>query len=262
MRVFYMERGAGASNLQMRFNISSVTPGHVEVSKETTGKGAADLDTDFIEYPFQIFYQQEDEDGVLGEEQPLANDNEHIRVNYQGSNQPVRFVEAYRPPGVPAENAYRNVYFINPSKKAEIAFPDKTIKYRIVECAVDTSVYGAVLINGQAVDGTDENNIGLYSYSSTLQSADAMPTIAFENQVNGNVIKDLYITKKLYDKDDNEITDDPAAFNFRLYLSSVGDISADDLPAAFMYDYCILTADKKMCKYDSALQTFVPTELS
>ena len=29
MKIFYMERGAGASNLHMRFNLSYVTPGHV-----------------------------------------------------------------------------------------------------------------------------------------------------------------------------------------------------------------------------------------
>lgn len=43
MRVFYMERGAGASNLYMRFNIASVTPGHVVVSKTVEGDGADEL---------------------------------------------------------------------------------------------------------------------------------------------------------------------------------------------------------------------------
>ena len=57
MKVFYMERGANASNLHMRFNIAAVTPGHVVVSKSVSGEGADMLDTDFLEYPFQIFYK-------------------------------------------------------------------------------------------------------------------------------------------------------------------------------------------------------------
>ena len=53
MRVFYMERGAGASNLYMRFNIASVTPGHVVVSKTVEGDGADLLDTG-LEYSHSI----------------------------------------------------------------------------------------------------------------------------------------------------------------------------------------------------------------
>ena len=142
MKVFYMERGANASNLHMRFNIASVTPGHVVVSKSVSGEGAELLDTDFLEYPFQIYYTLPDgPNGEPGTEHLLANDDENIAVTYQNSNQPVTFVRKYRPPGFTEEQAYNNVYFINPARSAEIAFPDDTITYRIVECAVDTSVY-------------------------------------------------------------------------------------------------------------------------
>jgi fibro-slime domain-containing protein len=37
MKMFYMERGAGASNLKMRFNLASVKPGTVELSKKLKG---------------------------------------------------------------------------------------------------------------------------------------------------------------------------------------------------------------------------------
>lgn len=223
MRVFYMERGAGASNLHMRFNLASVTPGHVVVSKTISGNGANELDKDFIEYPFQIYYTlPEGENGEPGEEQLLGNDSEHIRVTYQNSNQPVTFVRKYRPPGFSDEDAYQNIYFINPSKNAEISFPDETISYRIVECAVDSTVYGNVKINGEDVPPERVEIKGnLKSYSSEIGTSEKKPSIAFDNVVNDNVIKDLSITKKLLDEDDHEITDDPATFNFRLYISSV-----------------------------------------
>ena len=263
MKVFYMERGANASNLHMRFNIASVTPGHVVVSKSVSGEGTEYLDSDFLEYPFQIYYTLPDgEGGAPGEEHLLSNHDEYAAVTYQNSNQPVNFVRMYRPPGVSEEDAYHNVYFINPSKNAEIAFPDNTITYRIVECAVDSTVYGNVTINGENVP-SDRIEIkgNLRDYYSEVSSAEHRPNISFDNLVNNNVIKDLFVTKKLYDDNDNEVTDDPATFNFRLALSSV-DVPADQIPLANMYHYFVLNSDKKLCSFDSEQKTFVETELT
>ena len=262
MKVFYMERGANASNLHMRFNIASVTPGHVVVSKSVSGEGAEYLDTDFLEYPFQIYYTlPEGPNGEPGEEHLLGNDDDYVAVTYQNSNQPVNFVRMYRPPGFTEEQAYQNIYFINPSRSAEIAFPDNTITYRIVECAVDSSVYGNVTINGEDVPQERVEIKGdLRSYSSETGSAELRPSISFDNFVNENVIKDLFITKKLIDDEDNEITDDPATFNFRLSLSSIK-VPADQIPLANMYHYFVLSSDKKLCCFDSEQKTFIETDL-
>ena len=262
MKMFYMERGANASNLHMRFNIASVTPGHVVVSKSVSGEGSELLDTDFLEYPFQIYYTlPEGEHGEPGEEHLLSNTDEHFAVTYQNSNQPVSFVRKYRPPGFTDEEAYENIYFINPSKNAEIAFPDDTITYRIVECAVDNSVYGNVTINGEQVPSDRIEIKGdLRSYSSETGSAILRPNISFDNLVNDNVIKDLFVTKKLIDDDNNVITDDPATFNFRLSLSSV-DVPADQMQLANMYHYFVLSPNKKLCRYDTQSRSFAETDL-
>lgn len=263
MKMFYMERGANASNLHMRFNIAAVTPGHVVVSKNVSGEGADELDTDFLEYPFQIYYTlPEGPNGEPGEEHLLGNDDEHVRVTYQNSNQPVNFVRRYRPPGFTEEQAYDNIYFINPSRSAEIAFPDETITYRIVECAVNSSVYGNVTINGEEVpEDRIEIRGDLRSYSSETGSAQLRPSISFDNHVNDNVIKDLLITKKLLDENNQEVTDDPATFNFRLSISSV-QVSADQIPLANMYNYLVLSPDKNICRYDPDTQGFAETSVS
>ncbi len=263
MKMFYMERGANASNLHMRFNIAAVTPGHVVVSKNVSGEGAEELDTDFLEYPFQIYYTlPEGPNGEPGEEHLLGNDDEHVRVTYQNSNHPVNYVQKYRPPGFTEEQAYKNIYFINPSRSAEIAFPDDTITYRIVECAVNSSVYGNVTINGEEVpEDRIEIRGDLRSYSSETGSAQLRPSISFDNHVNDNVIKDLLITKKLLDENNQEVTDDPATFNFRLSISSV-EIPADQIPRANMYSYLVLSPDKNMCRYDPDTQGFTETSIS
>lgn len=262
MKMFYMERGANASNLHMRFNIASVTPGHVVVSKSVSGEGADMLDSDFLEYPFQIYYTlPEGPNGEPGEEHLLGNNDEYVAVTYQNSNQPVNFVRKYRPPGFSEDQAYDNIYFINPSKNAEIAFPDNTITYRIVECAVNSSVYGNVTINGENVpDDRIEIRGELKSYSSESGSALVRPNISFDNHVNDNVIKDLLVTKKLLDEDNQEVTDDPATFNFRLSISSVK-VSPDQIPLANMYSYLVLSPDKKICRFDPDTASFAETSV-
>ena len=269
MRIFYMERGAGSSNLHMRFNLASVKPGQVVVSKSITGTGAELLDTDFLEYPFQIYYTIPDPDypdnpdKVI--EKLLGNDDEHVRVSYLGSNQPVTFVSKYRPPGFEDKDAYSNVYFINPTKNAEIAFPDETIKYRIVECAVDSSVYGEVLINGKPVpDNQVSTTNNLRSYSSDLVTAETRPTISFENVVNDDVIKDLFITKRLIDEDGKDILDDPATFSFRLYLSAVDVENINDLQRVNMYNYYVVKkvgSEYYLCVHDHDNTGFIQTSI-
>ena len=263
MKMFYMERGANASNLHMRFNIASVTPGNVVVSKEVSGEGADELDSDFLEYPFQIYYTlPEGPNGEPGEEHLLGNDDEHVRVTYQNSNNPVTYVRKYRPPGFTEEQAYDNIYFINPTRNAEIAFPDDTITYRIVECAVNTSVYGDVTINGEEVPPDRVEIRGdLRSYSSESGSASVRPRISFDNHVNNNVIKDLLVTKKLLDEDNNEVTDDPATFDFRLAIASY-EVPADQIPLANMYNYYVLSPDKEICRFDYVTETFAETGIA
>ena len=267
MKVFYMERGAGASNLRMHFNLSAVTPGHVVISKGVKGDGADGLDMDFLEYPFQIFYNTGDGEG----EKQLDNSDPLYGVKYQGTNENVPFVDLYRPPG--KTTTYEKIFFINPTKDAEISFPDGTISYRIVECAVDEDIYQNVLINGETVsekeegegnteeDGTKpwkEKKGDLWSYSSALSTADQRPSIAFDNYVSDDVIRDLYITKKLIDDNGNPITDDPSTFSFRLSLGS-GNVNADTIQLANMHTYYVLRPDgdnKIVCRYDEAEQCF------
>ena len=54
MKAFYMERGGGASNLHVRFNISHIKPGNVMLTKKVSG--SMDLDYHLMEYPYQLPY--------------------------------------------------------------------------------------------------------------------------------------------------------------------------------------------------------------
>ena len=264
MRVFYMERGRGASNLHMRFNISSVKPGCVVISKKVSGDDDNLLDLDFVEYPFQIYYRLRDgENGNVGEEHLLENGIGEYRVNYENSDHPVPFIKSYRPPGFSEEDVYKNVYLISPTRNAEVSLPPGTVSYRIVECAVDNTVYDSVTIDGEEVPEerikTSQNLQQLSSYWSDVGIPGEDPHISFDNHVGDDVIKDLFITKKLLDQNNREITDDTATFSFRLSLSAV-DVSTDE-SLVNMHKYYVLSPNHRICRFDHAAGTFCETSL-
>ena len=165
MKMFYMERGAGASNLRMRFNLASVKPGTVELSKKL--KGAENTSNKLIQYPYQIWYQtveyQKNEDGTYALdpdgnriitgykepvllEQPPANTNLTGKVYavYKGTKKLIPYRRSMKIGGI----TYDHVFLLRAGETAVINFPENTFRYKLVECGVDTSVYEHVYING------------------------------------------------------------------------------------------------------------------
>ena len=180
MKMFYMERGAGASNLKMRFNLASVKPGTVELSKKL--KGGSNASNKLIQYPYQIWYQtaeyQQNDDGtyVLDENghrvitdyhtpvllsQPPANTNltGQVYAVYKGTKKLVPFRESMKIGGM----TYNNVFLLRAGETAVINFPENTFRYKLVECGVDTAVYQHVYVNGDE----SQNEIFGKAYNNT-----------------------------------------------------------------------------------------------
>lgn len=262
MKIFYMERGAGASNLHMRFNLSYVTPGHVLLKKEI--KNAGDLDLSLVQYPYQIYYKEKDDPN----EYLLANTDRNVNVTYQNSTQKVEFKPSYTPPG--CSEAIENVYFLNPEQVAEIHFPSDTMVYRIVECGISAGndgVYKSVKIkdDAEALTGTEISGAGSvvkrYSYDSGWRSVATHTSTVFVNEINEKALRPLFITKKLYDESGNELNYDESAngttggnsyndntlFQFRLYLTNGVD---DELRLANMAKYRVKNASGFYCKWE------------
>ncbi len=180
MKMFYMERGGGASNLRMRFNLASVKPGTVELSKKL--KGVDNASNKLIQYPYQIWYQtaeyEQKEDGtyVLDGEgnriitayhtpellsQPSTNANLTRQVNavYKGTKKLIPYKQSMKIGGI----TYNNVFLLRAGETAVINFPENTYRYKLVECGVDTAVYTHVYINGD----NSQNEIFGKAYNNT-----------------------------------------------------------------------------------------------
>ena len=258
MRIFYMERGAGASNLHMRFNLASVKPGTVELSKVITGVDSTE--SFMAEYPFQIFFKEQ---AVEGEPEPVekqlipgssgAND---ITVKYKDTTRNVTHYSTFT--AADGTTTYEHVYMLKPGETAVISFPDDTFEYRIVECFVNTDVYEKVYVNGTEITGTDvmngENPVPRRkNYDCGYGEVLERTRVTYTNQVDLNAKGTLTFTKHLYEEDG--ITRIPHAhndttFTFRLYLGTENTPDAE-LPLADMYSYHVKDENNDYCVWAS-----------
>ncbi len=254
MKIFYMERGEGASNLHMRFNLSYVTKGHVIFSKKITGSD--DVDFSLVQYPYQIWYKDKKDDKA----KILTSSTELINVTYQNSTQKVEYAESYTPPG--SNTTYESVYFLYPDKAAEIHFPDDTIEYRIIECGINKEVYDHVYINGKELAGENvsaDADANRWSYDSDWMQVKDSATVTYENHVDPAGLRTLTFQKQLSDEHGKplETDDDDTTFSFRLFLSNGVN---DDLQLANMVKYYVVDKGGYLCYWDSDAGAFKPSE--
>ena len=249
MKVFYMERGAGASNLHMRFNLASVKPGTVVLSKEVTGTDGANLE--LMDFAYQIFYKTQD-DGDQSPYRQLTN-ADGVKVTYKGKTGDVPYVEEYDP--LNGDQTYSGVYLLKPGEAAEIQMPEKTVSYYIVECGVNTNVIEKVYANGTELTGT---GAGVRKdFETSEDSMENRPEVKYNNQVDKDAMRTLTITKRVFKEDGTtplHSNEDNTPFSFRLY---VGGENAANPSLADMFKYHVLDPQGNFCKWDSEQQTFV-----
>ena len=254
MRMFYMERGAGASNLHMRFNLAAVKPGSFILTKKLSG--TENPANDLIEFPYQIVYYTRADGGttphLLGE-----NPGEAEKVYYKDSNRNVKYAETFTPAGgtVP----YEHVFFLRPGQAAEVNMPEDVLTYYVTECGVNPFVYEHVYENNTELAGIPSGNPSRNDYSTAEDTLQHRPQVDFDNHVREGAMRTLQITKKLYDVDGQTLLHYPentTVFSYRLYLGSENE-DADDLPPANLYRYYVKDGDGNYCRWDKTQQRFV-----
>lgn len=259
MRMFYMERGAGASNLHMRFNLAAVKPGTVVLSKQLSGTNSGS--NSLLEYPYQIYYTIQ-RDGES--EEHLLNDPS--KVTYKDSTKQVKYEKQ-----LTLENqTYNNVFFLKAGESAVIELPENTVNYRIVECGISTATYDVVKANGETLAPTDTQNPGRKDYTTSLDTMTNRDTVLFDNHVKEGAMRTLSITKQLYDSNGQDLLhydaaegekEDKTLFSYRLYLGNAF-TSEDDIPPANLYSYFVKNRDGYYCRWDLAQKKFVSLGIS
>ena len=264
MRIFYMERGAGASNLHMRFNLSTAQKGVAQLSKELDG--ISDTDSSFAEFPYQILYHKADDSTEYymtnavhitdNEGHPIVDQTDD-HVFYTETKRPVKYEYSTDIGGV----SYNHVFFLKPGETADIIFPEDAVDYKVIECGVDTNVYESVKIKESNQELTGAQGSGYQEnrkdYAVDYESTDDRPKVTYVNKVRET--RTLTIQKNLYDALGNLQSESEAnsstTYDFRLYFGT--EFDTDVNTPADMYQYHVKDPDGNYCKWDETQQTFV-----
>ncbi len=278
MRMFYMERGAGASNLKMRFNLAAVKPGNFVFSKQLSGTELQD--NDLIEFPYQVWYFSTDDSEwhLLGDQE-----GESALVHYAGNTTPVKYAATFTP--ADGTEAYQHVFFLKPGQSAEVEMPEGAREYYVVECGINPDVYDEVrannmLLSGEGKELTEQdehyrssagytvtkNTIGTTKrcdYKTSSDTTENRSRVDFDNHVSEGAMRTLSITKKLYNEAGEPLTyaDDDTPFSFRLYLGDENSVT-DTIPPANFYTYYVKDANDNYCRWDADEQKFVSLEIT
>jgi fibro-slime domain-containing protein len=218
MKIFYMERGAGASNLKLRFNLATVDEKSVFLEKQLTGTHTTDYSN--TKYAYQLYYKPEgSSDFVL-----YANpDDESQKVHYEGQNSLVEYDESTEINGT----AYQNVFYLRAGENAEFTMPSKDTEYYFKELSVFNQEYDYVNINNERAFTSDFAETRLKEYPDVGSATDTVTNrkrVVYENHIDQDYLKKLIITKNVVDKDGNHVENDKTGFEFQVgFLNDAGE---------------------------------------
>ena len=207
-KMFYMERGAGASNLHMKFNLEVIPEGTIEVEKQLTNTDKQKYSD--VEFGFRVYAQDianKDANGVETYRDtyvPLTN------AVYNKGNRTGQTVtaETVTYDGV----SYDNVFKLKPDESIQISGLQKNRKYYVEEVGVQASQYDKITINGKDYVNEEGTTIDWSEGSATVGSR---PCVICQNNCSATNSRELLITKQMAN---GQTTND--TFDFKIQLSN------------------------------------------
>ena len=197
--MFYMEHGAGASNLEMRFNLPVIEKGKFAVEKQLDGTTQQKFAN--VYFAYQAFKKDGENDVPL------------TRAVYTGTENQVSFYNSVIING----KTYTNVFYLKPGESATFDEMPEDVAYYVQELGVGTDYYDEIIVNDVKIDGVDATETdGVYPTSVATVANRAKVT--YTNHCSEKNLNELRITKKLSEGS----FDDGSTFEFRLLLENAG----------------------------------------
>lgn len=210
LKMFYTERGGGASDLKIRFNLQTIPDGAIEVSKElsnTDKEKYAD-----VEFAFQFYAQKIISTDEFGNE-TYSNDYDLLNqaVN-KATGEPVKFNTV----NIGGKD-YENVFYLKPGETARFSGLQKDRKYYVKELGVSPDYYDKISVNGTVIKNFGEDGeptSEIQNIDSSIESVYKRPAIVFVNNCSKKNHLELRVKKEMLNTDPSNGT-----FSFRIQLS-------------------------------------------
>lgn len=217
-KMFYMERGKGASNLHMKFNLEVIPEGQVEVTKRLTNTDKENYTN--VNFAFQVFAQKIINTDEQGNEIYSEDIKDYVPLDkavYKNTEVPVVFENAvFEVDGKP--KTYENVFYLKPDQTAQFKNLKQNRKYYVVEVGVKASEYDKIIINGteyKAYNDKEQITGIIEDIKTNEQEVSARPVVICENNCSLYNSRELRITKKMKS---GQVTDD--TFSFKIQLTN------------------------------------------
>lgn len=201
MKMFYMERGAGASNLHMKFNLPVIPEGQITVEKQLTQE-TDPIKYGDVEFGFKLYVENADSTTGAG----------------LGTFRQVTDLSSYTAEKILADSTTDSLsldsqgrFYLKPKEKAVFNNIPKNLKYYVQEVDVRSEEYDQVTINGTTVVTPD----GEESFTATAPKAtvSSRPWVTFRNSCSAANLRSLTVKKVMAN---NETSSDDFTVNVKL----------------------------------------------
>ena len=198
LEFFYLERGGGAANCKLKFNMPSLPSDGITVSKiiDNYDDGAY---TD-VEFEFELYYDKDNDGTVSENEKVTGNDPKFAtytlkQIGSTGAGQTVPLGD-------------NGIFKLKHNEMATFDGLDLGRKYKIREVGVTSQEYDQVKITSSGVTdivtGDDVSNPTDKYYAEThVLEVGSNVQVVFHNRCSATNMKQLYIRKKLKGEDSN-----------------------------------------------------------
>lgn len=246
-KMFYMERGAGASNLHMKFNLQVIPEGQIEVKKELSNTDKEKYSN--VDFGFQVYAQTVKETDANGNVTYYDDKYELLSsATDKATGQSIQFSSESFKDSTGKEKTYDNVFHLKPEQSAIFSGLKANRKYYVVEVGVNAQEYDKILINGVEYQVFDENQqiSGIITDVKTNEKAvEERPVVICINNCSAYNSRELRITKEM--KEGQTSTD---TFSFKIQLSN--DAAEDQTLVPYANgNYYLKDADGNYWYYDA-----------
>ncbi|MFR9059709.1 hypothetical protein [Eubacterium callanderi] len=198
IKIFYMERGGGASNCKMKFNLPVMPKDSITVRKEVTNINEGSYSD--VNFNFRLFLEDNN-----------ATEVDKDTVEKNGTFYSLAKNKTYTMDGETLNTGDDGKFTLHHGQQAvfeEIA--DRKTKYILQEISVDQNRYDEFKVNGQAVqDGNiipSETETGKYIIQTDPLAIDKNAFVTFKNHCDSENLHDLDITKKMIEGQESNDT--------------------------------------------------------